>query len=365
MKRILKLDIKNRLHLLRSKFFDNKIEAILISQPENLYYLSECEGLEGYLLITEHKAILITDFRYIEQAQKQSPDYEIFQIKGKMTNWLPELFRNLAASQIGFESSHLTVSTLEFISGVLKNAGLNQTLVPVNGLIETIRMVKDSEEIKRISEALKITDQVYQFTEDILRPGITEKELAWQIEKFMREHGSQPVPFELIVAAGPNSAMPHAKPSDYVIQPNQPVVIDIGSKIDYYGSDLTRTFYTGIPDDNFKKIYHIVLESQLTAISGIRAGMTGNEADAIARDIISRAGYGETFGHSLGHGIGLVTHENPRLGQNSTDVLSEGMVFTIEPGIYLSGWGGIRIEDDVLIENGKGRVLSSAAKMKF
>jgi Xaa-Pro aminopeptidase len=171
------------------------------------------------------------------------------------------------------------------------------------------------------------------------------------------------VPFELIVAAGPNSALPHAKPTGYRIESNQPVVIDIGSKVEYYGSDLTRTVYLGKPDETFKKVYSTVLEAQQTAIAGIKSGMTGAQADALARQVITRANYGEAFGHSLGHGIGLVTHEKPTLGPNSSDILCDGMVFTIEPGIYISGWGGVRIEDDVTLENGKLRVISSGLKM--
>jgi Xaa-Pro aminopeptidase len=359
------LKIKNRINRLREKLAEKEIDAILVSQPENLFYLSGCEGLEGYLLITEQKEILITDFRYVEQAQKQSPDYAIFEIKGKMADWLPELLNSLNIKALGYESSHLTVSAFEQISEIFNKTKPESRLVPLNGIIESLRSVKDSEEIERISRAVKITDSVYEYLETVLRPGVTEIALAWEIEKFMRDNGSQPVPFDLIVAAGPNSAMPHAKPTEYKIKPGDPVVIDIGSKYQYYGSDLTRTMPAGRPDDKFKNIYSIVLDAQQTAISQIKAGMTGNEADSIARNIIARAGYGESFGHSLGHGIGLVTHENPRLGQNSPDILTDGMVFTVEPGIYLSGWGGIRIEDDILIENGIARVLSSSRKIYF
>jgi Xaa-Pro aminopeptidase len=359
------LKIKNRINYLHKKLAEKEIDALLVSQPENLFYLSACEGLEGYLLITEQKEILITDFRYVEQAQKQSPDYAIFEIKGKMADWLPELLNSLNIKGLGYESSHLTVSTFGQISEIFNKTKPESRLVPLSGIIESLRAVKDSEEIESISRAAKITDSVYEYLETALRPGVTEIALAWEIEKFMRDNGSQPVPFDLIVAAGPNSAMPHAKPTEYKIKPGDPVVIDIGSRYEYYGSDLTRTMPAGKPDDKFKMIYNIVLDAQQTAISQIKAGMTGSEADSIARNIIARAGYGETFGHSLGHGIGLVTHENPRLGQNSPDILSEGMVFTVEPGIYLSGWGGIRIEDDVVIENGIARVLSSARKIYF
>ena len=359
------MEIKNRITLLRRKLAEKEIEAILVSQPDNLYYLSGCEGLEGYLLVTENKVIIATDFRYIEQAQRSGfnrPGYEIFRFSGKMAEWLPQLFAGIKIKRLGFESSHFSFASYEQLAGILKSTPMSIDLLPVNGLIELLRMVKDPEEIELLIKAEKISDAAIEHVENILRPGMTEKTLAWEIEKFLRDNGSQPVPFELIVAAGPNSALPHAKPSDYIIHAGEPIVIDIGAKFKYYGSDLTRTLCIGKPDDTFKKVYETALDAQIKAISRIRAGMTGSEADAIAREVIAQAGYGEAFGHSLGHGIGLVTHENPRVGPNSTDILTNGMVFTIEPGIYLSGWGGVRIEDDVVMENDKLRVISSARK---
>jgi Xaa-Pro aminopeptidase len=354
--------IQARLTQLRSRITAYNIDAILISQPENLYYLSGCEGLEGYLLITADQAVIVTDFRYIEQAQRQSPEYAIFRISGKMTEWLPALLKDRRIKSLGFESGFATVAFFEQLSAILKSLPACPALVPVNGLIETLRAVKDMEEIANIEKAAHITDAVLSYIETILEPGLTEKQLAWEIEKYMREHGSQSMPFELIVAAGPNSALPHARPSDRPIQAGEPVVVDIGSRHNFYGSDLTRTFWIGPPDDTFKKVYQIVLQAQLAAIESIRPGMTGAEADSLARQVIAEAGYGESFGHGLGHGIGLVTHENPRVSLNSSDILTEGMVFTIEPGIYISGWGGVRIEDDIVIENGKIRVISSARK---
>ncbi len=191
---------------------------------------------------------------------------------------------------------------------------------------------------------------------------MTEKEVAWEIEKFMRENGSQSIPFDVIVASGPNSALPHAKPSQRTINPGEPVLIDIGAKIEGYSSDLSRTICLGTPDDTFKKVYDTVLGAQLTAMAIIKEGMSGDEADSLALTVIEQAGYGEAFGHGLGHGVGLVTHEQPRLGLNSTESLASGMVFTIEPGIYLPGWGGVRIEDLVVMEDGGIRVLSKVKK---
>jgi Xaa-Pro aminopeptidase len=358
------MDKKIRIEQLRRKLAEKKVEALLISQPDNLYYLSGCEGLEGYLLVTPQEAIMVTDFRYIEQAERQSPHCSIFRISGKIAEWLPKLFHNQKVKRIGFESNHLSVASYQQIHGIIRDSGLPIELVSTENLVDSLRTIKDPEEVYLIQKAAKITDDVYDYVNQILRPNLTEKALAWEIEKFMRDHGSQPVPFELIVAAGPNSALPHAKPTERIIQPGEPIVIDIGAKTGYYGSDLTRTVCYGVPDEKFKRVYNTVLDAQQTAIAKIRAGMTGAEADAIARQVIVNAGYGDAFGHSLGHGIGLVTHEKPTVGPNSTEVLSNGMVFTIEPGIYISGWGGVRIEDDVVLENGMPRVISFAKKMK-
>jgi Xaa-Pro aminopeptidase len=357
------IQTNKRIQRLRQEFSEKGIDAIFVSQPDNLFYLSGCEGLEGYLLITEQEAIIATDFRYIEQAEKQSPGYKIFRISGKMADWLPTLFAGIEIRHLGFESGHLSFASYEQIAGIIKKTQMLVDVVPVNGLVDSLRIIKEPEEIDLIRKAIKITDAVFEHIEKVIRPGITEKQLAWEIEKYMRENGSQPVPFELIVAAGSNAALPHAKPSDYVIRSGEPIVIDIGSKFNYYGSDLTRTWYIGRPDDTFKRVYSTVLQAQQEAIARIKSGMTGAEADAIARDVIARASYGDAFGHSLGHGIGLVTHEKPGLGPSSTEVLTNGMVFTVEPGIYLGGWGGVRIEDDVLIENDQVKVLSSARKL--
>ncbi|MFC1941270.1 M24 family metallopeptidase, partial [Chloroflexota bacterium] len=179
---------------------------------------------------------------------------------------------------------------------------------------------------------------------------------------FMRENGSQTIPFDAIVASGPNSALPHAKPSQRQIESREPVLMDIGARIEGYSSDISRTICLGTPDDTFKKVYDTVLGAQLAAIAIIKEGMSGEEADSMARTVIEEAGYGEAFGHSLGHGVGLAPHEKPRLGPKSTELLTSGMVFTVEPGIYLTGWGGVRIEDLVVMEDSKVRALSRAKK---
>ncbi len=236
-------------------------------------------------------------------------------------------------------------------------------MVPVEGLVEALRTVKEPEEIELVTKASAISDSALDYIEGIIRIGISEQKVAWEIEKFMRQQGSQAIPFEIIVASGPNSALPHAQPSQHAIAAGEPIVIDIGAKIGGYGSDLTRTLCLGAHDDTFDKVYDTVLKAQLAAIVAIKEGMTGEEADNLARQVIQQAGYAEAFGHALGHGVGLAPHELPRLGPNSTEPLVNGMVFSIEPGIYLSGWGGVRIEDTVVMESGKIRVISTARKI--
>ena len=194
-------------------------------------------------------------------------------------------------------------------------------------------------------------------------PGVTEKQIAWALEKHMKENGSGPLPFDIIVGSGPNAALPHIRPSDRPVGEGETIVIDVGARWKGYCSDLTRTIWLGKPDKKLTQVYDTVLAAQQTAMSTMTIGMHGEQADRLARTVIEQAGYGDAFGHSLGHGVGLVPHEFPRLGAGSTDVLADGMVLTNEPGIYLTGWGGVRIEDMVVLENGRPRSLSRARKM--
>ncbi|MFC1989081.1 M24 family metallopeptidase [Chloroflexota bacterium] len=357
------MNISNRRQKLLQKLAEKEIDGILISQPENRYYLSDFDGSSGYLLITPQDTILATDFRYIEQAKAQAPDYRIFKITTNTPDWFHRLMVELNLSRLGFEAEHITFAMYRQLSDILNKAQSRFKLVPVDGLVESLRAIKEPEEIELISKAVETADRAFEYVEGIVHTGMTEKELAWEIEKFMRENGSQSVPFDVIVASGPNSALPHAKPSQRQIGSGEPVVIDIGARFGGYVSDLTRTICLDVPDDTFRRVYDAVLGAQLAAIAIIKEGMSGNEADSLARTIIEQAGYGEAFGHGLGHGVGLVPHEQPRLGPNSTELISLGMVFTVEPGIYLSGWGGVRIEDLVVMESNKVIVLSKARKV--
>ncbi|MCL0057645.1 Xaa-Pro peptidase family protein [Dehalococcoidales bacterium] len=353
------MNFKNRLQKLRQKLAEREIDAIFISQPENRYYLSGFDGSSGFLLITQQKAILVTDFRYKEQAKRQALDYEIFQVTNDTLDWFPQLVADMNLRQLGFEAGHITFARYQQLANILKQSQLR--LVPVDGLVESLRVIKEPEEIELITKAVEITDSAVKYIQDI-QVGLREEEIAWEIEKFLREKGSQSLPFDIIVASGLNSALPHAKPSSRAIHSGEPVMIDIGARFGGYSSNLTRTICLGEPDDTFNKVYDTVLQAQLAAIAKITEGMTGDQADSLARTIIKNAGYGEAFGHGLGHGIGLASHEQPRLVPKSTELLTSGMVFTIEPGIYLVGWGGVRIEDVVVMEEGKIRVISKARK---
>jgi Xaa-Pro aminopeptidase len=356
------LKIINRLQKLRQKLAEKELEAIFISQPENIYYLSGFDGSAGFLLITPQEAILATDFRYIERVKRQSPDYTIFQITNDMANWFPELISELSLQKLGFEAKYVSLATYQQLSEILKKMTSPPKLVPMDGLVESLRIIKELEEIELITQAAEISDKAFRYIEDFIRIGMSEAGIAWEIERFMRENGSQVPPFEVIVASGPNTALPHAKPSQRALQSGEPVLFDFGAKIDGYSSDISRTICLGTPDDTFKKVYDIVLGAQLTALAMIKEGMTSEQGDSLARTVITEAGYGESFGHALGHGVGLAAHEAPRLGPSSTETLASGMVFTVEPGIYLPGWGGIRTEDLVVMENGQVRVISKARK---
>lgn len=356
------MQIKDRLKKLRHKIEEYGLEAILISQPENRYYLSGFRGSAGYLLITTETAILATDFRYVEQAKQQAPEYQLFQITNNLQEWFPRLLDRFDIHHLGFEASHITYTIYQQMINTINDFAMDLKLIPQNNLVESLRLVKTSDEITLISAAAEISDQALNYIQDNIRPQATELEIAWMIEKYLHDHGSEAVPFELIVASGPNSALPHARPSQRRLQPGEPLVIDIGAKVEGYSSDITRTLCVGDADKTYRHVYNIVLTAQQTAIDGIKEGMTGEEADNIARIVIEQAGYGDVFGHGLGHGIGLATHELPRLGPQSKDKLLNGMVFSIEPGIYLPGWGGVRIEDLFVIDNNNLKILSKARK---
>jgi len=352
----------NRLRKLRASIAEKGLDALLISQPENLLYLSGFTGSSGWLLISEQNAILATDFRYVEQAKKESPDFEIIQTKREFRDWLPHVVSDLGWHKLGFEANFISYEVYHKLSEAIKPKPANLELVPTTGIVEQLRSIKEPEELGFITKAVELADAVFEQAKAIIRPGITEKEAAWEIEKFLRQEGSEGMPFEIIVASGPNSALPHARPTEKIICSGEPVLIDMGARISGYCSDFSRTLFLGKADKTLQEIYNIVLKAQTTAIEKVESGMEASQADQLARSVIAQAGYGDAFGHGLGHGVGLAVHEFPTVGPGSSDSLADGMVFTIEPGIYLAGQGGVRIEDMVVLENSKARVLSKSKR---
>ena len=352
-----------RLAKLREKLEEKELDAILISTAQNRRYISGFSGSAGYLVVSRDDAILATDFRYTEQAGMESPDFHVIKV-GSDWSWLVESVKEHRTKKIGFESHQMTVATYTQITKALGDipSAERPNLMATTGIVEGLRTVKDEEELGLLQRAIDVADAAIESVSATIQPNETEREVAWRLEKAMRELGADSPSFDTIVAAGPNGAMPHHRPSDRAIVPGEPIVIDMGAKVGGYCSDITRTFCIGPPDETFCKVYDIVLGAQLTAIATVRSGMSGGDADALSRVVIAEAGYGENFGHSLGHGVGLLIHEFPRVGPKSNHTLEEGMLFTIEPGIYLSGWGGVRIEDVVLLEKDGARVLSKAAK---
>jgi Xaa-Pro aminopeptidase len=349
---------------LRDHLIRDELDAILVTQGENRRYLSGFTGSAGCLLVSHNEAILATDFRYVEQAQAQAPAFQTLRVTDGLAKWLLPLASDLGIRRLGFEEGDLPYSTYRELAAGVGEAANDVSLVPTLSLVESLRAVKDETELGLLAKAAGLADAALEEVLPGIRPGISERQLAWKLESFMREHGSEPLPFDVIVASGPNSALPHARPTDRSIGSAEPVVIDLGARVNGYCSDLSRTICLGNEDSTFWRVYDIVLGAQLTAIETVQAGMSGEQADQLARTVIVQAGHEDAFGHGLGHGVGLAAHEEPRLGPRSSSVLADGMVFTIEPGIYLSGWGGVRIEDTVVLENGKARPLTRASKTR-
>ena len=366
----------DRLTRLREKMDGVNVDAFLVGAPgedifhvnaANRRYLSGFSGSMGWLLFTRDAAFISVDFRYFEQAQKEAPAFTLFQANGGIEKWFAKLAgeAGLAGQKIGFEPGDVTVQAFQAIKKAIEEMpeADRPKLLASPPIIQELRAVKEPAEVELLQRAVDVGDAAFVSVSQRIEPGWTEQQVAWEIEKYARENGAEHMSFPTIVAAGPHGAMPHAQPRDYAIQDGDPVVIDMGVIVDGYCSDLTRTIVVGEPDKKFLEIYDIVLTAQRTAEELITAGMVGEEAHMLAHNVMAEAGYGENFGHGLGHGVGLLIHEAPRLAKMSKDELKDGMIVTVEPGIYITGWGGIRIEDQCVIENGKVRVMSTSPKL--
>jgi Xaa-Pro aminopeptidase len=347
-----------KLARVRNCFDQWRVDGILITGAANRRWLSGFTGSAGQLLVTHDRAILSTDSRYWEQATQQAPEFEVYRHKNEKDDTL-KFLQSGGASRLGFEARQMTVAELKALK---KNRGFSWR--PLNSTLEPFRAVKTDDELTMIRAAAKITDATIAQFPRLARVGQSERQVAWELEKFMREAGADRPAFDIIVASGPNSALPHHRPGERRLQAGDCVVVDLGAEVSGYKSDLTRSFYLGDPvDDRFFNIYATTLEAQLAAIEAIRPGVTGKAVDKRARDVIEAAGHGEHFGHGTGHSLGLEIHEEPRFSRLLKKmIIPERSVMTVEPGIYLPGFGGVRIEDLVVVTAEGASYLSEAPK---
>lgn len=335
-----------------------KLDALLVSQPENRRYLSGYSAPDhgigesaGLLLVPARgEAQLLTDFRFQLQAEAEAGFLPVILYPKGVLSLLRRMLPELAIRTLGFESHYTLHSFAQKLGGLGEK--IDVRMVPVTGLVERFRAIKDEEEIARLRAAVELNERVFEELYPSIACGLTELEIARGIESAMYRLGAQAPSFSTIVAAGANSALPHAVPGPDTIEAGQPLMIDMGLILDGYCSDMTRSFVLGKPDSRYLAVHRLVRRAQLAAMVEIRAGVVAAHVDKVARDIIAAAGYGKAFGHSLGHGVGLAVHEEPRLSARNGKKLRAGMVVTVEPGIYIPGWGGVRLENMVVVREG-------------
>ncbi|HVC07973.1 MAG TPA: aminopeptidase P family protein [Solirubrobacterales bacterium] len=333
---------------------ERELDRLLVSDLVNVRYLTGFGGTNGVCVCGRDLRLFLTDFRYTERAAAEVEGWEVVSVE---SDWLGGIAEHLSG-RVGFEDDHLPVRTLRRLEDKLAEG---VETVPAGGMVESLRRVKDAAELDAIAAASELADEVWRWSLERGLVGRTEREVARAAEARIRELGADPS-FPAIVAAGPNGALPHAEPSEREIGGGELVVFDMGAKLDGYCSDGTRTFATGEPGEEARTVYEVVRGAQEAALAALAAGIGGEALDAVAREAIEAAGYGERFGHGLGHGVGLEVHEAPRVSLRSEDLLEPGEVVTIEPGVYLPGRLGVRIEDLVVVTEGGCRNLSALPK---
>ena len=335
-----------------------KIDCLLVTHQTHVRYLSGFTGSNGMILLAPPRAYFLTDFRYLVQAQKEVKTCKVIIADRELTSELPKLSELARKAKVGVEAAHMSLKMLEKLEDLLPKVDFRTT----ENLIESLTIAKDGEEIKNIRKAVRIADKAFSDILGRLKPGVIEKDIALEMEYNMRTMGADSVAFDIIVASGQRSSMPHGIASTKKLRKGDFVTLDFGCIFQGYASDITRTVVLGKATEKQRSIYEIVLNAQKKACKAVKPGLHCSRLDGVAREIIMKAGYGDNFGHGLGHGIGLVVHDNPSLNSRSTDTLAEGMVVTIEPGIYIPNWGGVRIEDDVLVTATGGQILSKSPK---
>lgn len=333
----------------------DECEAVFISSYPNIFYYSGFTSEDAFLLISENERLLVTDSRYTIQAKEQAKGFEIVDI----FEGLDRIFKLFGARSVGFEEKQLTVAEFERFN---KASGEECTLKPAQDIINAPRRVKDKSEIEKIAAAEKLGDEAFLHILNRITSGVTEREIALELEFFMKKNGASALSFDTIAASGKRSAMPHGIATDKVIEKGDLLTLDFGCVFEGYCSDMTRTVAVGNVSDWQHDMYNLVLKAQLEALNQIAAGEKCSDIDAAARNIIKDAGFGNNFGHGLGHSVGIEIHENPSLSPKCHDIIENGNILTVEPGIYIEDMGGVRIEDLVAIMDGKAVNLTHSEK---
>jgi len=349
------------------------LDALIVTPPTNIRYLSNHIGSAGILVLTAEAAHLLVDFRYqesvraLQASDARCPDLRVWNVPASYEEALVECLGEIGATAVGFEAAHVTVARHDWWREVIATRGMNAVLRPTERVVENLRMVKDEAEISTLREAAARLDRVMPTVLASMRAGMAERDVAAVIDASMREAGYERPAFDTIVASGPNGALPHHRAGARTLETGDLVVLDFGGFLDGYCCDLTRTVSVGAPSPEARRVYTAVLEAQAAAIAAVRPGVEASAVDAAARTLLADRGLGEAFGHGTGHGLGLDVHEDPRVGKPRADspsvTLQPGMVITIEPGAYLPGWGGVRIEDDVLVTEAGCEVLTHVPRV--
>jgi Xaa-Pro aminopeptidase len=361
----LETSVEQRLKKVRECFEEIDIDTFLVIVGENRRYLSDFTGEDtqfdesaGALFISRTRSILATDSRYELQAHNESPLFEILCYREGLSKAIPDILTTLKTKRLGFEGNRLSYRQYQEFTEQLHSRNQTIEYIEANNIVEKLRIIKAESEIRETQNALTLAETVFQEFAATIRPGMMEKDAAWAMERGMREAGADSLSFPTIVASGPNSALPHAVPGNRKIKEGEPILFDWGAKLNGYCSDISRTLFIGKPDDTFKKVFMTVFEAQKKAIEAIQPGISSKAIDEIARHYIDNMGFKGKFGHGLGHGTGLAIHESPRLSPMKDTILEPGMVFTVEPGIYIPDWGGVRLENMVVVKEKGVEVLN-------
>ena len=348
----------NRVEKLLQRMPELGVDAFLITGGTNRTYLSGFKGSSGFLLITGQKQFILTDFRYLDQAAEEAPGFEVVRIGPKAAETLGKLVLDTGCRRLGFEAHKVSYEQYQEFFEQFKGSDL----VPVSKVVEKIRALKEPEEIDLLKSTVEIADRAFEDVLRFIRPGVPEREVAAKLEYTMRTNGAEKASFDIIVASGARGALPHGSASGKKIQKGDLVVIDFGARFHGYCSDMTRTIMVGNAESRQREVYDLVLKAQRKALGAVKPGVICRDLDAVARETIIEGGYADSFGHGLGHGVGMQVHEEPSVNTVGETVLMPGMVITVEPGIYIKDWGGIRIEDMVVVTDNGCEVLTSTTK---